>query len=203
MRQAGVMSQLPTPLRAAVGLAAEVADQARHLPDRAIELPMLAVSTALQLSLRAQQRYAMLAARGEELLNHREPTDEPPPWATFDDPVADAPADGNGAVAGTDPEPRVVEPLASAKRTTTRRATARSRATKAGAAAAGDTPARGTAAGDAPAGGTVAAGDTPARGTAAGDAPAGHAPAGAAAARKTVRRPRNAAPSRFDTVGDE
>ncbi|HEX7353443.1 MAG TPA: hypothetical protein VF288_01260 [Mycobacteriales bacterium] len=79
------MPQLPSPFRAAIGLAAEAAEQARHFPDRAVELPMLAVSTALQLSLRAQQRYAMLAARGDEILNHREPTDEPPPWATFDD----------------------------------------------------------------------------------------------------------------------
>ena len=102
--------QLPMPFRAAIGLAAEAVENARHLPDRAIELPMLAVSTALQMSLRAQQRYAMLAARGDELLNHREPGDEPPPWATFDDemrgtsgdPLLDEVADdlpdlGNGA----------------------------------------------------------------------------------------------------------
>jgi len=85
------MPQLPTPLRAALGLAAEAAEQARHLPDKAIELPMLAVSTALQLSLRAQQRYSMLAARGDDILNGRETTDEPPPWATFDAPVRPAP----------------------------------------------------------------------------------------------------------------
>ena len=46
------------PVRAAVGLVAVAADEARTLPDRAIELPVLAVSTALQMSLRAQQRYA-------------------------------------------------------------------------------------------------------------------------------------------------
>jgi hypothetical protein len=88
MRQAGVVPQLPSPLLAALGLAAEAMDEARRLPDRAIELPMLAVSTALQLSLRAQQRYAHLTARGDELLNHRETTDDAPPWATFDEPVA-------------------------------------------------------------------------------------------------------------------
>jgi hypothetical protein len=81
------MPSLPTPFRAALGLAAQAVEEARHLPDRAIELPMLAVSTALQLSLRAQQRYAMLAARGDELLNPRSTTDEPPPWATFDEPL--------------------------------------------------------------------------------------------------------------------
>jgi hypothetical protein len=82
------MPPLPTPLRAALGLVATAMDEARHLPDKAIELPMLAVSTALQMSLRAQQRYAALAARGDDLLNRGEPTDEPPPWATFDAPVA-------------------------------------------------------------------------------------------------------------------
>jgi hypothetical protein len=88
IRQAGVMPQLPTPLRAALGLVATALDEARTLPDKAIELPMLAVSTALQMSLRAQQRYAHLAARGDELLNRREATDEPPEWATFDAPIA-------------------------------------------------------------------------------------------------------------------
>jgi hypothetical protein len=82
------MPQLPMPFRAAVGLIASAMDEAKNLPDKAIELPMLAVSTALQLSLRAQQRYASLAARGDELLNRREPTDEPPEWAVFDEPIA-------------------------------------------------------------------------------------------------------------------
>jgi hypothetical protein len=79
--------QLPGPVRAAVGLVASAADNAKHLPDRAIELPMLAVSTALQVSLRAQQRYARLTARGDEALSRRKTGDEPPEWATFDDPL--------------------------------------------------------------------------------------------------------------------
>jgi hypothetical protein len=81
--------QLPGPVRAVVGLIAEAADEAKHLPDRAIELPMLAVSTALQMSLRAQQRYARFAARGDDVLNRRPPSDEAPPWATFDDALPD------------------------------------------------------------------------------------------------------------------
>jgi hypothetical protein len=80
--------QLPSPVRAVLGLLATAADEAKHLPDRAIELPMLAVSSALQVSLRAQQRYARLAARGDDVLNRRSTGDEPPPWATFDEPVA-------------------------------------------------------------------------------------------------------------------
>jgi hypothetical protein len=88
------MPSLPMPLRAALGLVATVMDEARHLPDRAIELPMLAVSSALQVSLRAQQRYARLAARGDELLSGRAP-EEPPEWARFDEPVLDVPKPGS------------------------------------------------------------------------------------------------------------
>jgi hypothetical protein len=85
--------QLPTPFRAALGVVAIARDVALNFPDKAIELPMLAVSTALQMSLRAQQRYAALAARGDALLAGQRVSDEPPPWATFDQPVADAPHD--------------------------------------------------------------------------------------------------------------
>jgi hypothetical protein len=81
---------LPAPLRAAVGLAATATDEARRLPERALELPMLFVSTALQASVRAQQRYARLTARGDAVLNRKHPTDEPPEWATFDEPLSDA-----------------------------------------------------------------------------------------------------------------
>ena len=79
------MPALPTPLRAALRVVATVVDNAKDFPDKAIELPMLAVSTALQMSLRAQQRYAALAAKGDDLLAGRHTTDEPPAWATFDD----------------------------------------------------------------------------------------------------------------------
>jgi hypothetical protein len=85
------MPPLPSPVRAALGLAATILDEAKTLPDKAIELPMLAVSKTLQFSLRAQRRYSALAARGDELLSGREITDEPPEWATFDDPVTDGP----------------------------------------------------------------------------------------------------------------
>lgn len=97
------MPPLPTPFRAVLGLVATAMDEAKHLPDRAIELPMLAVSTALQVSLRAQQRYANLAAKGDDLLARRETRDEPPPWAQFDDPV---PGDGLSAVPDPEDVPR-------------------------------------------------------------------------------------------------
>ena len=98
--------QVPGPVRAYVGLLAIAADEAKRLPDRAIELPMLALSTALQMSLRAQQHYARLTARGDEVLHRRRPSDEPPPWATFDEPVPEPVpvADPGAAVNGVEPD---------------------------------------------------------------------------------------------------
>jgi hypothetical protein len=82
---------IPMPLRAVAGLAAVAIDEARRLPDRLAGLPVLAVSTALQASLKAQQRYAELVARGDALLGHlRGAPAEAPPWAQFDDDVPDA-----------------------------------------------------------------------------------------------------------------
>jgi hypothetical protein len=87
------MAPLPTPVRAALGLAANAVEAARTLPDRVVELPVLAVSTALQISLRAQQRYTELALRGDELIGRlHAPPEEPPSWATFDDEVPPASA---------------------------------------------------------------------------------------------------------------
>ena len=97
------MPPLPSPLRAALGLAAVVLDEARTLPDKAIELPMLAVSKTLQLSLRAQHGYAALTARGDELLAARSVSDEAPSWATFD-------AVPNGSDARPTPAPRAEAP---------------------------------------------------------------------------------------------
>jgi hypothetical protein len=140
------MSSLPSPVRVAIGLAASIVDEAKTLPDKAIELPMLAVSRALQLSLRAQQRYAELAARGDEILATRQVTDEAPAWATFDDAVADAPLSDESGAAGAaldaDAPTAVVEPISEQQPRKPR-------------------------------------------------------------PRKTVRAPRNAAPSPFDTVGDQ
>jgi hypothetical protein len=81
-------------MRAALGLVVTVLDEAKTLPDKAIELPMLAISKTLQLSLRAQRSYAALAARGDEVLAARNITDAPPAWATFDAPVDEASPNG-------------------------------------------------------------------------------------------------------------
>ncbi|MEP6599802.1 MAG: hypothetical protein ABJB98_10210 [Actinomycetota bacterium] len=115
------MSSLPTPLRAALGVVATAVETARTLPQKAVELPVIAVSSALQLSLRAQQRYAALTVRGDELIGrfHGVP-DEAPPWATFDE----TPLAASELPQGT------VEAAADAKATTRARRAARSAAEK-------------------------------------------------------------------------
>ena len=85
------MANVPTPIRIALGLAATAVDEARKLPERMPELPMTAISTAMQASMRVQQRLAELTVRGDEVLSRlRGSSEEPPSWATFDD---DATAD--------------------------------------------------------------------------------------------------------------
>lgn len=82
---------VPTPLRAAAGLAALAIDEARRLPSRLVTLPVLAMSTAMQASLRIQQGYTELAVRGDQLLAQLRhgPEEETPPWARFDEDEAD------------------------------------------------------------------------------------------------------------------
>src|SRR6185503_16708968 len=80
------MATLPTPLRAVLGLAATALDEARKLPETLPQAPVVAVSTAMQVSLRVQQRIAELGARGDEVLSQlRGTSSEPPEWATFDE----------------------------------------------------------------------------------------------------------------------
>jgi hypothetical protein len=91
MGQAVNMSTpIPPPLRAAAGLAALAIDSARKVPQQLVGLPVLAVSTALQASLKAQQAYAGLVARGDEVLGQLRGQQDAPPWARFDDEPAGA-----------------------------------------------------------------------------------------------------------------
>src|SRR5438876_590113 len=92
------MPTLPTSIRAALGLAATAVDEARKLPETLPQavttVPMIAMSRAMQASLRMQQHIATLAARGDEVLTHLHRTSaEAPPWATFDDELAAPTAD--------------------------------------------------------------------------------------------------------------
>lgn len=88
------MSPLPTSVRASIGLAAVAVSAARELPRKVVELPVIAAGAALQISLRAQQQYAELIAKGDDVLGQlRGIPEEPPSWATFDEsPAAETPS---------------------------------------------------------------------------------------------------------------
>jgi hypothetical protein len=79
------MSPLPLPIRLAAGLAAVAIERARKLPQDVTEWPMTAVSQALQLSMRVQQRITELAIKGDEALAGLREPEEDPPWAVFDE----------------------------------------------------------------------------------------------------------------------
>lgn len=79
------MSPLPLPIRLAAGLAAVAVERARKLPQDVTEWPMSAVSQALQLSMRVQQRITELAIKGDEALAGLREAEEDPPWAVFDE----------------------------------------------------------------------------------------------------------------------
>ncbi len=101
------MPNLPTPIRAALGLAATAVDEARKLPETVphvvSSVPILAVSTAMQASLRLQQHLATLTARGDEVLSQlRGSSSEPPSWATFDESPEDAAGDPQAGKAAFD-----------------------------------------------------------------------------------------------------
>jgi hypothetical protein len=88
--------EIPGPLRAAAGLAAVAVDEARRLPSRLAGLPVLAVGAAMQASMRAQQRYAELLGRGDQVLAHLRESDEQPPWARFDEDDGERPEPAAG-----------------------------------------------------------------------------------------------------------
>ncbi|MCW0213435.1 MAG: lipid droplet-associated protein [Pseudonocardia sp.] len=106
------MKPLPMPVRIAAGLAATAVEQARELPRLAVEFPVTAVSQALQVSMRLQQRVTELAIKGDRLLGSLSPVEESPSWATFDDeleePVAAAYTGSNGSTV-TELHPTAVE----------------------------------------------------------------------------------------------
>jgi hypothetical protein len=103
---------IPQPLRAAAGLAAVAIDSARKLPQQVVGFPVLAVSAALQASLKAQQRYAELVTRGDQLLGQLRGQEEgTPPWARFDD-DGPAPARTPSAFDLAEDDPEVADLLA-------------------------------------------------------------------------------------------
>ncbi|MBP2476409.1 hypothetical protein JOF53_005281 [Crossiella equi] len=97
------MKPLPLPVRVAAGLAAAAVEQARKLPRSLAGLPVTVASTAMQLSMRAQQHVTELAIKGDEILATFRPAEETPEWATFDE---DLPAEPAGPPPARKPVPK-------------------------------------------------------------------------------------------------
>jgi len=76
--------EIPEAVRAIAGLAVTVLDEARKLPETLPGLPVRLVGAAMQTSLKLQQQYAGLVARGDELLTGLQ-GDGGGGLATFDD----------------------------------------------------------------------------------------------------------------------
>jgi hypothetical protein len=98
------MKPLPLPVRIAAGLVATAVDQARDLPRLVVEFPVTAVSQALQVTMRVQQKVTELAIKGDRALGTLRPVEEKPSWATFDE---DEPPRRNGASTVTELRPQV------------------------------------------------------------------------------------------------
>lgn len=131
------MSPLPLPVRVAAGLVVSAVEQARELPRLVVELPVTAVSQALQASMRVQQKVTELAIKGDQALSTLRPVEERPSWATFDD-EDETPASGNGAVTELRPH-RDPEPQADTAVETAAAATASAAASDTSGEPAGDT----------------------------------------------------------------
>ncbi len=90
----GPMSrEIPEPVRATVGLAATVLDEARRLPETLPGLPVRLIGIALQSAMKLQQQWSGLVARGDEVLTGLR-GDREPGLATFDDDEDDRSAAG-------------------------------------------------------------------------------------------------------------
>ncbi|MCD2187281.1 lipid droplet-associated protein [Actinomycetospora soli] len=86
------MSSLPFPVRVAAGLVVTAVEEVQALPRTIVGLPITAVSTVLQLSMRAQQVVTELAIKGDTALEGGRPVEDAPSWARFDDDVDTGPA---------------------------------------------------------------------------------------------------------------
>lgn len=88
------MKPLPMPIRVAAGLVATALEEAQELPRKLTELPVTAVSRALQTSMRLQQRVTELAIKGDRALGMLRPVPETPAWARFDEDEEPTPTNG-------------------------------------------------------------------------------------------------------------
>jgi hypothetical protein len=85
--------EIPEVVRAVAGLAATVLDEARKLPEMLPALPVRLIGQALQMSLKLQQQYSGLVARGDEVFTGLR-GDAEPGLATFDDDLPAPPSAG-------------------------------------------------------------------------------------------------------------
>ena len=76
--------EIPQAVRAAVGLAATVLDDARQLPHTLFALPVRVIGLAMQATMKVQQHYSGLVARGDEVFTGLRGESEPG-MATFDE----------------------------------------------------------------------------------------------------------------------
>ena len=80
-------------------------EETRRLPQTILTYPMTVASQIAQLVMKMQQDVADLVNRGDETLEHLfPPKDEQPEWATFDEDLDAAAADGDDSVARLDGE---------------------------------------------------------------------------------------------------
>jgi hypothetical protein len=107
------MKPLPMPIRIAAGLVATALEEVQELPRKLTEMPVTAVSGALQASMRLQQRITELAIKGDRALGALRPVPETPAWARFDEDEDLAPRNGlaNGLRSVEMPRPPKVTPV--------------------------------------------------------------------------------------------
>jgi hypothetical protein len=100
--------EIPEAVRAVAGLAATVLDEARKLPETLPGLPVRLLGLAMQVSLRLQQQYSGLVARGDEVFTGMRGEAEPG-RATFDEDLPPATAPGDRPAPRSSAFDRVVE----------------------------------------------------------------------------------------------
>lgn len=89
------MATAPYGVRLLVGAAVTAIEETRKLPQTILMYPMTVASTFAQIVMKVQQDLADLAIKGDAALeNIFPPKDEQPPWATFDEDVAEQPEQG-------------------------------------------------------------------------------------------------------------
>jgi hypothetical protein len=103
--------EIPEAVRAAAGLAATVLDEARKLPEILPGLPVRLLGLAMQTSLRLQQHYSGLVARGDEVFTGLRGGDAEPGMATFDEDLPPVTMPGDRPTPRSSAFDRVVDPV--------------------------------------------------------------------------------------------